>query len=130
MTTKEQIVKRGGRRFVLVPEAEYHRLKRLDEPALPRLPQADEEGNRPAVEYATVSLARKLIHRRRELGLTQLELAERAGVRPETISRLESAKHVPSIATVDKIDRALKEAERKAGKKRAPAKTGTKRRKR
>ncbi|MGD9857752.1 MAG: helix-turn-helix transcriptional regulator [Planctomycetaceae bacterium] len=116
MTTETEVVKRGGRRFVLVPESEYRRLKRLDETELPALPEADAHGNRPAVEYATASLARKIIGRRRTLGLTQVELARRAGVRAETISRLEAAKHVPSIATVDKIDRALRAAEARQAK--------------
>jgi transcriptional regulator with XRE-family HTH domain len=39
-------------------------------------------------------------------------LARRAGIRPETLNRLEQGKHSPSIATVDKLDRALGRAER------------------
>jgi DNA-binding XRE family transcriptional regulator len=114
MTIETQTITVKGERFVLVPEHEFERLQRLDDVDLPPLPPADEHGNRPAVETCTVILARKLIRRRRELGLSQVELARRAGVRPETINRLEAAKHVPSIATVDKIDRALKEAEKAA----------------
>jgi len=49
---QETIVKRNGRRFVLVPEAEYRRLKRLDEESLPAYPEPDEQGNYPAVEYS------------------------------------------------------------------------------
>jgi len=118
MKTAEQIVKRNGRRFVLVPESEYRRLKELDENWLPPLPEPDEDGNLPAHEAVTVSIARTIIKRRRKVGLTQVELARRAGVRPETISRLEAAKHVPSVATIDKIDRALNEAEQAGKRKR------------
>jgi len=126
MTIETQTITVKGERFVLVPEREFERLRRLDDIDLPPLPPADKHGNRPAIETCTVILARKLIRRRRELGLSQVELAGRAGVRPETINRLEAAKHVPSIATVDKIDRALKEAEKAA----KPAATRRKPRKR
>ncbi len=73
------------------------------------LPEAD--GNYPAVETMRAMLARKIIRRRRAVGLSQSELARRAGIRPETLNRLEQGKHSPSIATVDKLDRALGKAE-------------------
>ena len=78
------------------------------EPDLPALPPADAHGYRPALETIDVMLARKLIEARKRAGLTQAELAQRAGVRVETINRLESGKHAPSIRTVEKIDAALK----------------------
>jgi transcriptional regulator with XRE-family HTH domain len=53
-------------------------------------------------------LARKLIRDRVAAGLTQRELATRAGVRVETLCRIETGKHTPSVPTVDKLDRALK----------------------
>lgn len=122
-----QTVERNGKRFVLVEPGELRRLERLAREAategtgLPPLPAADNEGNRPAVEYARASIARSIIQERRQLGLSQEELARLAGVRQETISRLESAKHSPTVRTVEKIDRALKrfaaEAERKRGRK-------------
>ncbi|MGH7135995.1 MAG: helix-turn-helix domain-containing protein, partial [Pirellulales bacterium] len=61
----------------------------------------------PAVETARVLLARDLIRSRRALGWSQAELARRAGVRLETLDRLERATHSPSIATVEKLERAL-----------------------
>lgn len=76
---------------------------------LPPLPELDAEGNYPAVEYARASLARKLIRDRAAAGLSQRELATLAGVRVETLCRLEAGKHVPSVATIEKIDRALKQ---------------------
>ena len=77
----------------------------------PLLPEPNAEGNYPAVAYARASLARKIIRDRRRLGLSQVELARRAGIRPETLNRLEHAKHSPTVATVEKIDRALKATE-------------------
>ncbi|MGA2622079.1 MAG: helix-turn-helix transcriptional regulator [Thermoguttaceae bacterium] len=38
-----------------------------------------------------------------------------AGVRIETLSRLEHGKHSPNVATVDKLVRALQRAEAKQG---------------
>jgi DNA-binding XRE family transcriptional regulator len=77
----------------------------------PILPPPDPDGNYPAVETIEAMLARKIIRRRRAAGLSQVELARRAGIRPETLNRLEQGKHSPSIATVDKLDRALGKAE-------------------
>ena len=72
------------------------------------LPKPDAQGNYPAVEYARASLARKIIRDRVAAGLNQRELATMAGVRVETLCRIETGKHTPSVPTVDKIDRALK----------------------
>jgi DNA-binding XRE family transcriptional regulator len=71
------------------------------------LPTPDAEGNYPAAETLRVILAQQLIHRRAAAGWTQAELADRAGVRQETVSRLESGKHAPNVRTVDKLDRAF-----------------------
>lgn len=113
----EQVVTRGGKRFVLVEERKWERVRRLaeraeaaSEPMLPEYPPADADGNRPAVAYARVSIARKIIAARKAAGLSQERLAKLAGIRQETLCRLETGKHSPTIRTVDKIDRALKQA--------------------
>jgi ribosome-binding protein aMBF1 (putative translation factor) len=54
------------------------------------------------------SLADRVARQRQEAGLTQTQLAKKAGVRVETISRLENALHMPSVRTFEKIDRALR----------------------
>ena len=79
---------------------------------LPPWPAADVEGNRPAVEFARASIARSIIEERRALGISQQELARLSGLRQETISRLESGKHSPTVRTVEKIDQAHKRASR------------------
>jgi len=106
-----QVIQRNGKRFVLVEEAELDRLERQAmraESRLPPLPPADAKGNRPALDYLRASIARDIIRQRRALGLTQEQLAELAGLRQETLSRLESGKHSPTVRTVEKIDLALK----------------------
>jgi len=85
-------------------------------PREPPLPEADAKGNYPAVESARVVLARQIIRRRRDAGLTQSDLARLSGVRVETISRLEHGKHSPNVATVDKLARILKGMEGKRKK--------------
>ena len=116
-----------NRKPVRVDEREYNQLRseiaslraRLDrrppllddsDPDLPALPRADERGHYPAVETARVIIARQLIRGRKAAGWTQAELAARAGVRQETISRIETGKHSPGVKTMAKIDRALKKA--------------------
>jgi DNA-binding XRE family transcriptional regulator len=104
-----------GKAYVVVPREEYDRLVKAAR--LPALPETDEDGNYPAIEYARVSLARKIILRREAIGWTQAELARRAGMRVETLCRLETGKVTPSTATVDKLDRALRTAERQHRKR-------------
>lgn len=97
--------------YVILKREEYERLATLAKSGeLPALPDPDEEGNYPAAEYARVSLARKVLRQRAEAGLEQRELAELAGVRVETLCRIEKGKHTPSVPTIEKIDRALKRA--------------------
>jgi len=74
---------------------------------LPTLPKADAKGRFPAIEYARASIARSLICDRKAAGLSQQALAKRAGIRQETLSRIESGKHTPTVATLKKIEHAL-----------------------
>ena len=62
-------------------------------------------------------MARDIIRGRRAAGLTQQQLAELAGTRQETISRIESGNYQPSVRAVDKIDRALSAARKAREKK-------------
>jgi ribosome-binding protein aMBF1 (putative translation factor) len=78
--------------------------------SVPPLPDADADGNYPAAETLRAVLARQIARRRAAAGWSQAELAAAAGVRQETVSRIESGKNAPNVATVDKLDRALKRA--------------------
>ena len=105
-----------GKRFVVVPEAEYDNLRRrasvVGDLDLPELPARTSRGNYPAVEALRVGLARKLVKRRWSVGLSQAEVARRAGIRPETLNRIEKAKVTADTATVTKVSRVLEKAER------------------
>jgi DNA-binding XRE family transcriptional regulator len=77
----------------------------------PELPAPDADGNYPALEALAVIQARDIVRARRRLGLSQAELARRAGIRAETLNRIEQGRNKPSVPTIAKIDRALKAAE-------------------
>jgi DNA-binding XRE family transcriptional regulator len=111
MTVK--ILELAGKRWAIMPEKDYKRLAAHagGEGPWPTLPKPDAKGNYPAVEYARVSLARKIIKARRQAGLTQAELARRAAIRPETLNRIEKGKTTPDTATIAKIQRALETAQ-------------------
>ena len=121
-----QTVTLGGERFVILPEADFLRL--AGAPREPELPSADAKGNYPAIETARALMARKMIRARKMLGWSQVELARRAGVRPETVNRIEQAKRSPSLATFDKLYRALDEGQVRAREK-APSASKRKARK-
>jgi DNA-binding XRE family transcriptional regulator len=95
----------GKKLIVLTEEAFAELMEKAG--VLPPLPPADKHGARDALTFADAAIARKLISRRIKAGLTQKELAKRAGVRLETICRLESGKHAPTRETVARIDAAL-----------------------
>jgi len=48
-------------------------------------------------------LGRNLAARRKALGLTQAQVAERLEVETETLSRFERGKHVPSLLTLERL---------------------------
>jgi len=75
------------------------------------LPSQDADGDDPAAQALDVLVARRIIRRRQAAGWTQAGLACRARVPQETVSRIASGKHAPNVATVDRLDRALKQAE-------------------
>jgi transcriptional regulator with XRE-family HTH domain len=52
-------------------------------------------------------VSRRITDERQAAGLTQAQLAEKSGLPQSHISRLESGKHSPSRATIEKIAAAL-----------------------
>src|SRR5260370_36473625 len=127
MPTREKKIRKKAK-MVLVPEEEHSRLqaevvrlrstlqklkKLVEEEAdsdFPPMPPMDNKGCYPAQEAIRIGLARTIIERRKAAGWTQEQLARAAGVRQETVSRLETGKHAPNIRTVDKIEFALQNA--------------------
>jgi len=106
---------RNGRRLVVLEESEYERLRLRADEWEPLMPEPLPNGNYPAAEALAVIQARNILRARRKLGLSQVELARRAGIRPETLNRIEQGRNKPSVPTIAKIDRALKKAEVQEG---------------
>ena len=100
----------NGKVMVLLEETEFQRLLRQADAWEPPLPEPDSKGLYPAQETMAVIQARDILRARRKLGLSQAELALLAGIRGETLNRIENAKNKPNVATIEKIDRALKGA--------------------
>jgi DNA-binding XRE family transcriptional regulator len=88
----------GRRSFVLLPEREYLRLIR-----------GAQGGLMDAVEFARASIGRDLRRKRAKTGLTLAETARKAGIRLETLSRLENGRGNPTVQTVRRILGALGE---------------------
>ena len=81
-----------------------------DQQRMVGLPPADAAGKRPAVSATRAVLARDIVRDRERIGWSQAELARRAGIRVETLNRIETGKHTPSVASIEKIDAALRAA--------------------
>ena len=101
-----ETIQRGGKTYVLVEVAEFEKLAG-QRSGLPTLPRPDRAGNVDAVQHARASIAREIIVRRDAAGMTQTDLARAAGVRVETINRIENGRHTADFATIAKIDAAL-----------------------
>ena len=56
----------------------------------------------------TKAIARRLKDLRKVRGLTQLQLAKRAGVSFGYLARLETCRHDPQVGTLEKLAKALK----------------------
>jgi DNA-binding XRE family transcriptional regulator len=97
--------------IVILPREEFDRLAEKAG-IFPALPDPDKEGNADALAFMDATIARTLMRRRIEAGLTQKAMAKLAGVRLETISRIESGKHAPTRETVLRLDRALNRLEK------------------
>lgn len=103
-------VELDGIRYVILRESAFERLCRqagLGE----HCAAAGEQSLSPGFDMDRVSLAEKLVRRRRASGLSQAELARRAGVRPETLNRIERGRTTPDFATVRKLVVAMNAAE-------------------
>lgn len=102
-----QRIELDGVRYVILRESAFERLCRQ---ANVDAPESDAAVD--GVDLDRASLAEKLSKRRRATGLTQAALARRAGVRPETLNRIERGRTTPDFRTVRKLVVALNAAER------------------
>ncbi len=110
-----QALRLGGKDYVIVPKDEFDRLasQANSVATMPAFPKPDQRGYLPAAEFTQVSIARDIIRERTKLGLTCEELASLAGIRVATLVRIESGKVKPTVAAIERIDSALKAAQKK-----------------
>jgi len=97
-------------RYAIIPEAKLLELCQ----AAGVTAQATAPGSGGAIDAigaAGQSLAQRIRQRRRAAGLTQAVLASRAGIRTETLNRIERDKTEPDFRTIRKLVVALKAAE-------------------
>ena len=108
-------VELDGVRYVIVRESIFDRLcERANVDAAPE-PLAGQTPET-AMDLDRVSLAEKLLRRRLAARLSQAELARRAGVRPETLNRIERGHTTPDFATIRKLVVAMDAAEQEFAK--------------
>ena len=86
----------AGEDYVLMPASAY-----------PRLRGTGRKVVFDALEIVNWSIGRDLRHMRRKAGLSQAEVARRAKMRPETLSRLENGHGNPTVRTLRRVLRAL-----------------------
>jgi DNA-binding XRE family transcriptional regulator len=99
-----------GIRYVILRESAFDHLCEKAGVAADRAPaEGLSEGG---LLLDRASLAEKLVRRRQAAGLSQAELSRRAGVRPETLNRIERGRTTPDFATVRKLVVAMDAAER------------------
>jgi len=100
-----------GIRYVILRESVFERL--CEKAGVQeRSVSSAEDSFTPSLDIDQASLADKLVRRRQAAGLSQAELARRAGIRPETLNRIERGRTTPDFATVRKLVVAMNAAER------------------
>lgn len=112
-----QAVELGGVRYAILPAAALHELcRRAGAEAVARNDPVSATGGSDAAEFDARDLARRLAARRGLAGLTQAGLAHLAGVRVETLNRIERGHTTPDFATIRKLVVAMNEYEARAGR--------------
>ena len=94
-------VKIKGRTFCLVPKEEFLATMR-----------ALEDASVNAKEFIEGSIAADLREKREAVGLTQVEVARKAKMRQEVLSRIEGGQGNPTVATIGRILKAIKSLSR------------------
>jgi ribosome-binding protein aMBF1 (putative translation factor) len=88
------------REYVVIPRSEFERLGGAKA-------RVGRQKERPAAPAVRQIIARTLMRRRIKAGLSQEELARKAGVRAETVCRIESGKFQPRRETMARLDGVL-----------------------
>ncbi len=108
-----QSVELAGVRYAILRESLLIELCRRAglPPPTPQPQQTPPPTDAAAETLDTARLAERLAERRKRAGLTQAQLAERAGIRVETLNRVERGKTTPDFTTIRKLVVAMNQAE-------------------
>jgi DNA-binding XRE family transcriptional regulator len=112
-----------GTRYVILKESLFERLCQRAGVARPE-PKESAANLAPGFDIDRTSLAEKIRVRRRAAGLSQAELARRAGVRTETLNRIERGHTEPDFATIRKLVTAMNAVENAQAEKQLPKTRG------
>lgn len=109
-------LKLDGREYVLVPRKQWEAISRKSNGSRSTTPlkMPPPINGLYTIEHVRISLANKIAAQRKALRLTQAQLAKLAGMRVETISRLENGLHTPSLRTFTKIEQAINRAAKRS----------------
>jgi len=88
--------------YVIIKEDEFRALTQARKPK-------DGMDALDAVNMSDQRLTDRLLQRRQDAGLTQKDLAKLAGVRVETLNRIEKGRTTPDFATIRKLVNAINE---------------------
>jgi DNA-binding XRE family transcriptional regulator len=105
-----QVLEVEGARYAVLPETMVRDL--ADRAKVSLRPASVALADPSPGVWESSQLARRLRERRQRVGLTQVELARRAGVRVETLNRIERGHTTPDFATVRKLVVAIAEVEK------------------
>lgn len=108
---KLETIEKNGTTYAMVPLDAWEKLLSGDI-EMAAVPAADANGDRPALPFMRAVIARGIIRDRVAAGLSQAELARRAGIEPATLNRIEKAGVTPDQATIMRIHNALNRADR------------------
>ncbi|MBN2581042.1 MAG: helix-turn-helix transcriptional regulator [Pirellulales bacterium] len=100
-------VELDGLRYVIVRESVFENVCRRAGISRRAFADGEEQG----LDLDGAALAERLVLRRRAAGLSQTALARRAGIRPETLNRIERGRTTPDFATIRKLVLAINAAE-------------------
>lgn len=100
--TAYQRVRLDGNWYVIIKENEFLALTQTPKPK--RKTDALD-----AMNISNLRLADRLLQRRQEAELTQKDLAKLAGIRVETLNRIEKGRTAPDFKTIRKLVNAINE---------------------
>lgn len=100
--TAYQRVLLDGKWYVIIEEDEFRALTRPQN-------SKNKDDTLDAMNISGLRLADRMLQRRQDAGLTQKDLAKLAGIRVETLNRIEKGRNTPDFKTIRKLVNAITE---------------------